>query len=160
VRFRPLEADLLRLFDAPINVHARSLRIESEFGDSHQAFLCLGALPEAVPFPSSRAELLFAPLEAVDFPVDAAFTARWLRNEDAVRFVRRRLVDADQIFTEEVNSDHGPSVRSADRPQTVRELEEYLTGGDRPPLLRATISLRVSAPTEQLLEERTPNTGW
>jgi hypothetical protein len=154
VRFRPLEADLLRLFDAPINVHARSLRIESEFGDSHQAFLCLGALPEAVPFPSSRAELLFAPLEAVDFPVDAAFTARWLRNEDAVRFVRRRLVDADQIFTEEVNSDHGPSVRSADRPQTVRELEEYLTGGDRPPLLRATISLRVSAPTEQLLEER------
>lgn len=154
VRYEPLEADVLRLFDSPVNVQARSLRIESERGDSHQALLCVGALPEELPFPSPRAELLFAPLENVDFPVDAAFSARWVDNQDALRLVRRRLLDADQMYREESYGDHGPTADSAQRPITVRELERYLSNGDRPPLLRASISLCVSAPDEETLEER------
>lgn len=153
-RFRPLEADVLRLLDTPINVERRALRVETESGESHQAFVCLGALPEVVPFPGRRAELLFAPLEALDFPVDAAFTARYVTNDDAVRLIRRRIVDADMIYAEESVGDHGPSALSASRPELVRELEEHLTSADRPPLLRASISLAIGAPTAEELEER------
>jgi hypothetical protein len=153
-RFRPLEADVLRMMDTPITVEPRALRVETEHGESHQAFLCLGALPEIAPFPGRRAELLFAPLEALDFPVDAAFTARYVANEEAVRLVRRRIVDADMIFAEESHGDHGPSALSATRPELVRMLEEHLTSADRPPLLRATISLAVAAPTAAELDER------
>jgi AAA-like domain len=153
-RFRPLEADVLRLMDTPINVERRSLRIETDAGESHQAFVCLGALPEVVPFPGRRAELLFAPLEALDFPVDAAFTARFVPNDEAVRLVRRRIVDADMMFAEESIGDHGPSALSASRPELVRVLEEHLTSADRPPLLRASISLAIGASSAEELEER------
>ena len=153
-RYRPLEADVLRLFDSPINIEPRALRIESEAGDSHQSFLCLGALPESVPFPSRAAELLFAPLEAVDFPVDAAFSVRYISNQDGVRLVRRRIIDADYIYDEESHGDHGPSANAAERPGAARELEEYLTGADHPPLLRGSVSFCVSAPTREELEDR------
>jgi AAA-like domain len=152
--YRPLEADLLRLMDAPIDVERRSLRIESERGTSHQAFLCLGALPEEVPFPSRQAELLFAPLEALPFPLDAALHTRHVPNREAVRLVRRRIVDADHIYTEQASGDHGPTADAAHRPRAARELEEYLTGAERPPLLRAQISLCVAADSAAELEDR------
>jgi hypothetical protein len=154
VRYRPLEVDVLRLFESPINVEPRALRIESETGDSHQAFLCLGALPEVTGFPSRQAELLFAPLEAVDFPVDAAFSVRHIPNDAGVRLVRRRIIDADNIFDEESEGHHGPSAHAAQRPSAVRDLEEYLTSGDHPPLLRGCVSLCVGAPSAELLEAR------
>jgi AAA-like domain len=154
VAYRPLEADLLRLVDCPIEVGARRLRIASESGNSYQALLSLGALPEEVPFPSRQAELLFAPLEALPFPVDAALHARYVANRDAVRLVRRRIVDADHIYAEQAEGDHGPTADAAYRPGAARELEEYLTGSERPPLLRAQLSLCVSAATEAELEER------
>ena len=152
--YQPLEADLLRLADAPVTVRPRSLLIESEQGESHQAFLCLGALPEEVPFPSAQAELLFAPLEALPFPVDAALHARHVANRDAVRLVRRRIVDADHAYEEQSAGEHGATADAAYRPRAARELEEYLTGAERPPLLRAQISLCVSAASEPELDER------
>jgi hypothetical protein len=154
VAYRPLESDLLRLFDAPLEVGRRALRVDSERGSSHQAFLCLGALPEEVPFPSPQAELLFAPLEALEFPVDAALSARFVANEQAVRLVRRRIVDADHAYAEEAGGDHGPSAAAAERPRAARELEEYLSSGERPPLLRAQVSLCVAARSAAELEER------
>jgi hypothetical protein len=154
VHYRPLEADVLRLVDAPINIGPRGLRIEGERHESHQAFLCVGALPDVVAFPGRSAELLFAPLESLDFPVDAAFCARHVPNSDAVRLVRRRLMDADNIYQEETHGYHGPSVSAAERPKAVRDLEEYLAGGDRPPLLRGSLSLCVSAGDAELLEDR------
>lgn len=154
LRYQPLEMDLLRLLDSPIEVRPRGLAVESELGTSHQAFLCLGALPDTVPFPGRRAELLFAPLEAMDFPVDAAFSARHVPNGEALRLVRKRVIDADNIYREESHGDHGPSTSAAARPQAARQLEDYLSGGDHPPLLRAGISLCVSAPSAEELEER------
>jgi hypothetical protein len=153
-RFEPLEADILRLFEEPINITSRGLRIESEHGDSHQAFLCLGALPEEVSFPGRQAELLFAPLEELSFPVDAALSCRYVPNRDAVRLIRRRIIDADHIYSEESNGEHGPSASAMDRPALARQLEEYLTGGDRPPLFKSTISLGIGAPTPEALEDR------
>jgi hypothetical protein len=152
--YEPLEVDVLRLMDAPINIGARALRIESEHGDSHQAFLCVGALPDSVAFPGRAAEILFAPLESLEFPVDAALSARFVSNADAVRLVRRRIVDADHAYDEETHGHHGPSSDAASRPQLVRELEDYLTRGDHPPLLQTTISLAVSATSADELEDR------
>lgn len=152
--YQPLECDLLRLGEARIHHAARGLRVESELGDSHQTLLVLGALPETTSFPGPQAELLFWPLEAVDFPVDAAFSCRWIGNERAVALVRRRVVDADNIYAEEASGDHGPSPQAADRPAEARELEDYLTGSSRPPLLRASISLAVGAASAGQLEQR------
>ncbi len=152
--FRPLQVDLLRLFDEPINIERRSLRVETDSGDSHQAFLVAGALPDSVTFPGRHAELLFAPLEAVSFPVDAAFSARHIANERAVALARRRIVDADHVYREESSGDHGPSANSLERPQVARELERYLTSTERPPLLRAQLSLCVAATSAAELDER------
>jgi AAA domain-containing protein len=152
--YRPLECDLLRLFESPINVGARGLRIESERGESHQALLAVGALPETAAFPGREVEILFAPLEAVDFPVDACFSSRYVPNAQALTLARRKIVDADNTFTEESYGDHGPSSQSSYRPAAARELEDYLTGDGRPPLLRASISLALGARTAEQLEER------
>jgi AAA domain-containing protein len=152
--YRPLECDLLRLFESPITVEARGLRIESERGESHQALLCVGALPETAAFPGRGAEILFAPLEAVDFAIDACFSARYVPNAAALALARRKIVDADNTFTEEAHGDHGPSSQGASRPAAARELEDYLIGDGRPPLLRASISLAVGAPSREKLEER------
>src|SRR5207244_1014222 len=56
--------------------------------------------------------------------------------------------------TEEAHGDHGPSSQGASRPAAARELEDYLIGDGRPPLLRASISLAVGAPSREKLEER------
>jgi hypothetical protein len=154
LHYRPLETDLLRLFESPVHVEARHLRVDSERGESHQALLALGALPESATFPGREAELLFAPLEALGFPVDACFSARYVGNARALALARRKIVDADHAYNEESEGDHGPSSKSASRPGAARELEHYLTGDGRPPLLRASISLSLGAPSHELLEER------
>lgn len=153
-RFEPLKTDLLRLFDAPVTVRPRSLQIDAETGDSHQALLALGALPEVVSFPGPQAELLFAPVEALPFAIDAVFSAQWIANDRAVALARRRLVDADNLFSEEQDGHHGATANSAYRPTAARELEEYLTSSERPPLLRASMSLAVGAATAEELESR------
>jgi hypothetical protein len=153
-RYKPLECDVLRLFECPVNVESRHLRIESELGECHQAFLAFGALPEVTVFPGRQAELLFAPFEAVDFPVDACFSARYVSNDRAVALARRRIIDADNTYGEESHGDHGPSAATSYRPEAARELEEYLGSESHPPLLRASISLALGAPTHDELEAR------
>src|SRR3954454_17548301 len=128
--------------------------VDAEEGRSHQALLGLGALPEEADFPGG-AELLFAPLEALPFPVDAALHARSLGNREAVTRVRRRIVDADVAFSEQLASTHGPlSFAAEENRQLARELDAYLQGHERPPLLNCAISLAVGAPSAELLEQR------
>ncbi len=152
--YRPLEADTLRLLDAPIRVARDHLCV----GESVQSVLVAGALPETTVFPGHQAELMFAPLEALDFPVDACLAARWIPNDQALALVRRRIVDADHAYTEESHGDHGPTAQAAARPDLARELEEELTGSDRPPLLRAQLSLVVGAESTTQLEDRVRRT--
>lgn len=152
--YEPLRADVMRLCDVPLRVGARSVQTCGEQGESFQTFLTLGALPEVTTFPSRQAELLFAPLEAVGFDVDAAVCARWIPNDEAVAVARRKLVDADNVYAEESLGDHGPTSAAAARPSAARELEEYLSSPDRPPLLRTTITLAVSADSIEELDAR------
>ena len=114
----------------------------------------MGALPEESEFPGG-AELLFSPLEALPFPVDAVVHARWLGNREAITRVRRRIVDADVAFCEQLNSTHGPlSYAAEENRQLARELDAYLQSHERPPLLNAAISLAVGAPSAGELEAR------
>lgn len=149
-RFEPLEADVLRLCDEPLQIRRDHLELDAGV----QAALVLGALPEATAFPGHHAELMFAPLEALPFPVDACLSVRWISNGSALALVRRRIVDADHAFSEESQGDHGPMARTSLRPELARELEEELTEPDRPPLLRGQLSLAVGARTIDELDDR------
>ncbi len=153
-RLAPLEADVLRWSDSFIEHRSRALRIESELGVSWQAHLVAGALPEAASFPSTRLELMFAPHESLPFGTDLALCARFLPNDLAIRLVRRRVQDADEIMRAEAGGDQGVSDRGYDRTQEARDLLAYLHSASHPPLLRATLTVAVSASTQQELERR------
>ena len=152
--YEPLGTDVVRHANAPILEQDRSLVVDAEEGRTHQALLGLGALPEESEFPGN-AELLFAPLDALAFPVDAVLHARWLGNREAISRVRRRIVDADVAFSEQLNSAHGPlSFAAEENRQLARELDAYLQSHQRPPLLNCAISLAVGAPSAEELEHR------
>jgi AAA-like domain len=150
----PLEGDILRWLDSHVESGPRSLRIESEVGVSWQTQLVVGALPERVEFPGSRAELMFAPPESLPFGVDLSLNARFLPNELAVRIARRRIQDADQIARAESGGEQGMSDLGVERTHDARDLLAYLQTAGRPPLLRATLAIAVAAGDERELEDR------
>lgn len=154
LRYRPLTGDLLRWSNHPITQTGRSLQIETEHGVSHQAHLALGALPTTVQFPGAQAELLFAPLENAGFGIDATVCIKHLPNDRAAALVRRKVVDADNIYGEETQGAHGATTDGARRPQAARALEDYLASDARPPLLHTSITLAIAADSPELLEER------
>jgi hypothetical protein len=155
VAYEPRTTDLLRFANAPILEEPRALVVDSELGRSFQAMLTLGALPEEALFPG-RAELLYEPLEeGVDFPVDATVHVRWLGNRQAINQVRKRIVDATNVAADELRSEHGPITHAAeDNRALAQELEVYLQGQARPPLLQTTITLAVGAASRAELEAR------
>jgi hypothetical protein len=150
----PLEADVLRWFDGYVESRGRSLRIESEAGTSHQAQLVAGALPERAEFPSARLELMFAAPESLPFAVDLSLNARYLPNDLALRLVRRRVQDADQIVRAEADGDQGVTDLGYQRTQESRDLLGYLQSASHPPLYRATLAIAVAADSETELERR------
>lgn len=150
----PLEGDVMRWMDGYVEHRGRSLRIESELGESWQAQLVLGALPEQASFPGPRVELMFAPVESLPFGVDLSLNARFLPNELALRVARRRVQDADQIARAEADGEQGMSDLGYQRTQEARDLLAYLQASSRPPLLKATLAIAIAAGSEQELSER------
>jgi AAA domain-containing protein len=150
----PLEADVMRWADGYVEHRGRTLRIESELGVSWQAHLVIGALPERVDFPGSRAELMFAAPESLPFGIDLSLNARFLPNELALRVARRRIQDADQIMHAESSGEQGVSDLGYERTQEARDLLAYLQSSSRPPLLRTTLAIAVAGADERELEER------
>jgi len=150
----PLEGDVLRWMDGYVEHRGRALRITSELGTSWQAQLVVGALPERMRFPGARAELMFAPAESLPFGIDMSLNARFLPNGLALRIARRRIQDADQIVRAESDGEQGVSDLGYERTRDARDLLAYLQAASRPPLLRATLAIAVSAPEEEQLEQR------
>jgi len=150
----PLEGDVTRWMDGYVEHRGRSLRIESELGESWQALLVLGALPEQASFPGARVELMFAPVESLPFDVDLSLNARFLPNELSLRVARRRVQDADQIARAESDGEQGVSDLGYQRTQEARDLLAYLQASSRPPLLKATLAIAIGARSEQELSER------
>ncbi len=155
VAFQPLGHDLARCANAAITEHQQTLVVDGEQGRCFQAMLALGALADAPEFPGSTAEVLFAPLEAIGFPVDAAVHARWLGNRQALAQVRKRITDVEHAYHEQVQgAAHGPSLLAGEDRMLAREYEAQLQAGGHPPMLYAQISLAVGAASEEELEQR------
>jgi hypothetical protein len=155
VAFQPLGHDLRRCANAAITERQQTLVVDGEQGRCYQAMLALGALADAPEFPGSSAEVLFAPLEAVGFAVDAAVHTRWLGNRQALAQVRKRITDVEHAYHEQVQgAAHGPSVLAGEDRVLAREYEAQLQAGGHPPMLYAQVSLAVGAPTEEELERR------
>jgi hypothetical protein len=155
VGFQPLGHDLARCANAAITEQQQSLVVDGEQGRSFQAFLALGALADAPEFPGSTAEVLFAPLEAVGFPVDAVVHARWLGNRQALAQVRKRITDVEHAYQDQLQgAAHGPSLLAGEDRVLAREYEALLAAGGHPPMLYAQIGLAVGAPSEEELERR------
>ena len=157
VAYEPLESDLWRLANAPISEdpgEPPSLAVEAEEGTAYQAFLCAGELTEEAEFPGV-AELLFAPPEGAGFPVDAVLHADWIGNRDALAQVRRRILDVEHAYREQLaGSASGPGQRAEEDRELAREYEAILSSTGRPPMLRAWISLAVGASERSELERR------
>lgn len=155
VGFQPLGHDLARCANAAITEQQQALAVDGEQGRCYQAMLAVGALADAPEFPGSTAEVLFAPLEAVGFPVDAVVHARWLGNRQALAQVRKRIADVEHAYSEQVQgAAHGPSLLAGEDRVLAREYEAELQAGGHPPMLYAFIGLAVGASTEQELERR------
>ncbi|MBS1861969.1 MAG: ATP-binding protein [Actinobacteria bacterium] len=154
--YEPLSSDLWRFANAPMREPADrppSLVVESERGDSHQAYLCLGSLAEEAGFPGA-AELLFAPLEGAG-AVDAVLHADLVGNREALAQVRRRVLDAEHSYRDQLaGSPTGPAAAAEEDRELAREYESILASVARPPMLRASIGLAVGAPDPEALEAR------
>ncbi|MGN6372369.1 MAG: hypothetical protein ACTHM1_05195 [Solirubrobacteraceae bacterium] len=155
VVFQPLSHDLARCANATVTEQPQTLVFDSEQGRSFQALLALGSLAEAPEFPGATAEALFAPLEAVGFPVDAALHATWLGNRQALAQIRKRIADVENAYHEQVQgAAHGPSIMAGTDRVLAREYEAQLQAGGHPPMLYAHIGLAVGAESEEELERR------
>jgi hypothetical protein len=155
VAFEPLGHDLYRCANAAITEQQQTLVVDGEQGRSYQAMLALGSLADAPEFPGATAEALFAPLEAVGFPVDAVLHARWLGNRQALAQVRKRIADVEHAYHEQVQgAAHGPSLLAGEDRVLAREYEAQLQAGGHPPMLYAQIALAVGADGEEELERR------
>jgi hypothetical protein len=152
--YQPLEWTLERHGNQPVHEHERHLVVDADEAQSHQAMLTLGALPEYSEFPGG-AELLFTPLEGLSFPVDAVMHCRFIPNRDAITKVRRKVVDADNAFKDERQSEHGSLSVVTDENRTLaRELDAYLRSHEHPPLLNVATSFAVGADSRETLEKR------
>jgi hypothetical protein len=155
VAFEPLGVDLERCVNAAITERALTLVVDSEQGRSFQAMLALGALADAPEFPGAGAEVLFAPLEALGFPVDAVLHARWVANRQALSQVRKRITDVEYAYHEQIEgAAHGPSLQAGEDRLLAREYEAQLQAGGHPPMLYGRVILAVGADCEEELERR------
>ena len=153
--YEPLEALLWRCVNCAISERERTLSVDGEQTTSFQAMLTLGALAEEPQFPGAGAELLFAPLEAVGFPVDAVIHVRWLGNREALTQVRKRIADVEHSYREQLEgAAFGPGLRAEEDRALAREYESKLQGGARPSMLTGWIGLALGAATVDELERR------
>jgi hypothetical protein len=119
---------------------------------SHCAVLSVGTLADGMEFPG-RAELLSACLDELGASVDAAVHARWVSNALARRRAARTIVDAENVAGEQAQTGRVPDSRLASRLDTALDYKRHLESAQAPPMLRATLTLRVCAPTASLLDE-------
>ena len=154
--YEPLGHDLWRCANAPATEEPGeppSLVVEAEEGTSYQALLCAGSLAEEAEFPGA-AELLFGPAEGAGFAVDAVLHARWIGNREALGQVRKRILDVEHAYREQLQGASGPGFLAEEDRELAREYEAILQSSAHPPMLQASISFAVGAPDREELERR------
>jgi hypothetical protein len=138
-------------FMASVTKRGRHVEVEGEDGDSVQSFLSLGDFPLRAEFPGD-AELLFAPLEKLDFGVDVVAHVRWISNksmqtkaDDSVRDSADSIEDASARYLDSETREHA---------QRSVQAQAYYSSEPYPPGLDTTISLAVGAADKTQLTER------
>jgi hypothetical protein len=140
-------------FMASITKHSRHIGVEGEDGESLQAMFTMGKLPKKANFPGN-AEFLFAPLEKLDFPVDAVQHVRWVSNktmqtkaDDAVKDSSNAIIDALARHL-----DH----KTARRIDEAKFTQDYFANEPFPPGLEVCTSFAVGVPPDdyEKLKER------
>jgi hypothetical protein len=156
VAYEPLEQELWSCANAPATEEPGeppSLAVEAEERTTYQAFLCAGSLAEEAEFPGP-AEILFSPVEDVGFPIDAVLHAQWIGNREALGQVRKRILDVEHAYREQMEGASGPGVLAEEDRELAREYEAILQSSAHPPMLRTSLSLAVAAPAREELERR------
>ena len=130
-------------FQASVIEENRSVIVEGEDGESLQAFLTMGKLPQKTSFPGNS-ELLFTPLESLDFQVDAVQHVRWIGNktmqnkaDDAVKDASNAVADALARHLDN---------RTARRIDEAKVIQDYYATEPFPPGLEVCTSFAVGAP--------------
>ena len=147
----PLEADVMRWSESYVEQprpHAAD-RVGARrqlAGASRRPARCRSARRSASH--AARADVRARPRRSRS-AIDLSLCARYLPNELAMRLVRRRVQDADEIARAEAGGDQGVSDRGYDRTQDARDLLAYLQSASHPPLLRATLAVAVAADDER-----------
>lgn len=151
--WEPGRADVQSLMPV-VEEHGRYVHVVGDDGEeSVQAMLVMGSLPKHSDYPGAS-ELLFAPLEALDFPVDAVVHVRWLPNkkmrsicDDAVKDTFDELDDASHRFVDRA---------TRKRTEEVAKVQEYYSSDPFPPGLDSFVCLAVGAPADKpgLLSKR------
>jgi hypothetical protein len=155
VAYEPLGEIMWRCANSAISEHERTLVIDGEEGRSYQAMFALGMVSDSPLFPGAGAELLFAPLESVGFPVDAVLHTRWLGNRDALTQVRKRIADVENAYREQIDGTaYGPSLHAEEDRSLAREYEAKLQASAHPSMLTGWVGLALGAPTKEELERR------
>lgn len=158
VAYEPLGRDIAATIAVPLtepHPGPAHLVLETEAGDSHQAFLTVRRLASEAEFPGPTAELLLAPLEGAGFAVDAVLHARWIGNRRALAQVQKRITDVEQVYREQAKGSASGAGWLQDEDRTLaREYEAILQGTGHPPMLHASISLAVGAQSAGELEQR------
>lgn len=155
VAYQPVTSDFRALY-ACVTRRGRAddldyLEVRGDGPTTYQAFVTLGKLPTDVDFPGQTAEYMSAPVTALGSPVDSVTHCEWVVNKRALREVRRKLRNADIAIRDAIEAARDPDARHALAPELARDLESVLLGDDRPAMLDATVSYRLTAPTfEQL----------
>jgi hypothetical protein len=148
----PGRADVQR-FMPIVTRRGRSVLVEGEDGDSLQTFLVLGKPPRSADFPGN-AELLFEPLEKLDFPVDAVAHTQWLPNKKMLSICDDAVKDANDELQEAVH--RFLDRKTSRRAQEVVEVQDYFALDPYPPGLDTLVCLAVGTPRDkpELLEQR------
>lgn len=148
--WEPGNADINR-FMAAITEHSRTLHVEGEDGESHQAVLSMGALPTRSQFPG-EAELLFSPLESLDYPVDAVAHVQAIPNrtmqtraDNAVKDARNEVDDASTRILDWKTEENLPRAKS---------IQHYFAKEPYPPCFDVCTSFAVGAPDSTELASR------
>jgi hypothetical protein len=132
--------------------HPRAIEIVGAGERAFQCVMVLGVLPDGLEFPG-RAELLSGPLERCGVVVDAAVHCEWVANARALRLAGRTVLDAEHAASEQLATGRVPDTRLATQLDTAVGYRRYLEAAAAPPILRASVALRVAAPTVAALDD-------
>lgn len=129
-----------------------AVRCAADEGESVQAVLVMGAVPDLAEFPGPRSELMFAPLDRLDFQVDAIFRATVIPPDRALSRIRGRARVAATEWEEESTSGE-PALRRAQAVNLARERQAQLEANPEPEV-QAQVLLVVGANDGDVLRDR------